>query len=103
MKKLTILAVCILTIVSCKNDGAKQDLAMTQLRDSLNQIISQKDNDLIQYYFSDAKTTYEIFQRGLAVSGKPGCFPWPVRPRWALVPYLSFPVSLLKLCLNVVV
>uniref|UniRef100_A0A8C2RPQ6 Long-chain-fatty-acid--CoA ligase n=1 Tax=Capra hircus TaxID=9925 RepID=A0A8C2RPQ6_CAPHI len=47
--------------------------------------IFQKDNDLLHYYFSDAKTLYEIFQRGLAVSGKPGCFPWPVRPRWALV------------------
>ena len=38
------------------------------------------------------------------MSGKPGCFPWPVKPRWALVPYLSFPVSLLKLlklCLKV--
>ncbi|OBS66335.1 hypothetical protein A6R68_05122, partial [Neotoma lepida] len=28
----------------------------------------QKNNDLILYYFSDAKTVYEIFQRGLAVS-----------------------------------
>lgn len=32
----------------------------------------QKNNDLILYYFSDAKTLYENFQRGLAVSGKPG-------------------------------
>nr|XP_020743884.1 long-chain-fatty-acid--CoA ligase 5 [Odocoileus virginianus texanus] len=30
--------------------------------------ICQKDNDLIRSYFSDAKTAYEIFQRGLAVS-----------------------------------
>ena len=46
MKKLTILAVCALAIVSCKNEAPKQDLMMTQLRDSLNQIISQKDNEI---------------------------------------------------------
>jgi chromosome segregation ATPase len=47
MKKLTILAVCALAIVSsCKNEAPKQDLVMTQLRDSLNQIITQKDNEI---------------------------------------------------------
>ncbi len=46
MKKLVILAVCALAIISCKNEGPKQDLMMTQLRDSLNQIISQKDNEI---------------------------------------------------------
>ena len=46
MKKLTILAVCALAIVSCKNEAPRQDLMMTQLRDSLNQIISQKDNEI---------------------------------------------------------
>ncbi|MEJ1274896.1 hypothetical protein NN561_005788 [Cricetulus griseus] len=30
----------------------------------------QKNNELILYYFSDAKTVYEIFQRGLVVSGE---------------------------------
>lgn len=33
----------------------------------------QESNDLIRYYFSDAKTTYEIFQRGLAVSDNGPC------------------------------
>ena len=46
MKKLTILAVCALAIVSCKNEAPRQDLMMTQLRESLNQIISQKDNEI---------------------------------------------------------
>jgi chromosome segregation ATPase len=46
MKKLTILAVCALAIVSCKNEAPKQDLAAIQLRDSLNQIIAQKDNEI---------------------------------------------------------
>ncbi len=46
MKKLFILAVCALAIVSCKNEAPKQDLMMTQLRDSLDQIIAQKDNEI---------------------------------------------------------
>ena len=46
MKKLSILAVCALAIVSCKNEAPKQDLATDQLRDSLNQIIAQKDNEI---------------------------------------------------------
>ena len=47
MKKLTILAVFALAILSsCTNEAPKQDLLMTQLRDSLNQIISQKDNEI---------------------------------------------------------
>ena len=47
MKKLAILAVCALAILSsCKNEGPKQDLMMTQLRDSLDQIIAQKDNEI---------------------------------------------------------
>ena len=46
MKKLSILAVCALAIVSCKNEAPKQDLAAIQLRDSLNQIIAQKDNEI---------------------------------------------------------
>ena len=46
MNKLSILAVCALAIVSCKNEAPKQDLATVQLRDSLNQIIAQKDNEI---------------------------------------------------------
>ena len=46
MKKLVILAVCALAIISCKNDAPKQDLMMTQLRDSLNTIIAQKDTEI---------------------------------------------------------
>lgn len=33
----------------------------------------QKDNDLIRHYFSDARTAYEIFQRGLVVSDNGPC------------------------------
>ncbi|XP_078202617.1 long-chain-fatty-acid--CoA ligase 5 isoform X2 [Callithrix jacchus] len=46
---------------------------------------SQKNNDLISYYFSDAKTMYEAFQRGLAVSDNGPCLGYrkPNQPyRW---------------------
>jgi len=46
MKKLTVLAVCALAIAGCKNEAPKQDLAAIQMRDSLNQIIAQKDNEI---------------------------------------------------------
>ncbi|KFV18073.1 Long-chain-fatty-acid--CoA ligase 5 [Tauraco erythrolophus] len=32
-----------------------------------------KDNSLLSYYFEDAKTLYEVFQRGLDVSGNGNC------------------------------
>ena len=60
MKKLTILAVCALAILSsCKNEAPKQDLLMTQLRDSLNQIISQKDHEI-----NDMITTFGDIEEG---------------------------------------
>ncbi|XP_075390705.1 long-chain-fatty-acid--CoA ligase 5 [Tenrec ecaudatus] len=35
--------------------------------------VLQKGNELMQYYFSDARTMYEIFQRGLVVSDNGPC------------------------------
>ncbi|XP_005048837.1 PREDICTED: long-chain-fatty-acid--CoA ligase 5 [Ficedula albicollis] len=31
------------------------------------------DNNLLSYYFEDAKTLYEVFQRGVSISGNDGC------------------------------
>ncbi|XP_032922218.1 long-chain-fatty-acid--CoA ligase 5 isoform X2 [Catharus ustulatus] len=31
------------------------------------------DNNLLSYYFEDAKTLYEVFQRGVSISGNGGC------------------------------
>ena len=59
MKKLTVLAVCALAIVSCKNEAPKQDLAAIQLRDSLNQIITQKDNEI-----NDMISTFSDIEEG---------------------------------------
>jgi len=59
MKKLTVLAVCMLAIASCKNEAPKQDLAAIQQRDSLNQIIAQKDNEI-----NDLISTFSDIEEG---------------------------------------
>ena len=59
MKKLTILAVAALAIVSCKNEAPKADLAAIQQRDSLNQIIAQKDNEI-----NDMISTFSDIEEG---------------------------------------
>ena len=59
MKKLTVLAVCALAIAGCKNEAPKQDLAAIQMRDSLNQIIAQKDNEI-----NDKISTFSDIEEG---------------------------------------
>lgn len=46
MKRLALFAVCALTIAGCKDQQPKVDLAAIHQRDSLEQIISQKDNEI---------------------------------------------------------
>lgn len=46
MKKLLFFAVCAAMMVGCKQEQVKQDAVVMQLRDSLNSIITQKDNEL---------------------------------------------------------
>lgn len=46
MKKLLFIAVCAAMVVGCKQEQVKQDAVVMQLRDSLNSIITQKDNEL---------------------------------------------------------
>ena len=60
MKKLIFFAACALTVVSCNQDKASQaDLAMIQQRDSLEQIIAQKDNEI-----NDMMTTLSDIEEG---------------------------------------
>ncbi|XP_055280632.1 long-chain-fatty-acid--CoA ligase 5 isoform X4 [Moschus berezovskii] len=64
--------------------------------------ICQKDNDLIRYFFSDAKTIYEIFQRGLAVSDNGPCLGYrkPNQPyRWLSYKQVSDRAEYLGSCL----
>ncbi|XP_007939744.1 long-chain-fatty-acid--CoA ligase 5 [Orycteropus afer afer] len=62
----------------------------------------QKNNDLVSYYFSDAKTMYEIFQRGLAVSDNGPCLGYrkPNQPyRWLSYKQVSDRAEYLGSCL----
>ena len=59
MKKLAFFAVCALVVASC-TDGVKQaNLAAEMQRDSLNQIISQKENEI-----TDMMTTLSDIEEG---------------------------------------
>ena len=59
MKKLAFFAVCALVVASC-TDGVKQaKLAAEMQRDSLNQIISQKENEI-----TDMMTTLSDIEEG---------------------------------------
>ena len=46
MKKFLFFAVLAAMVVGCKQEQQKQDTVVQQLRDSLNSIITQKDNEL---------------------------------------------------------
>lgn len=62
----------------------------------------QKNNDLILYYFSDAKTLYENFQRGLAVSDNGPCLGYrkPNQPyKWISYKQVSDRAEYLGSCL----
>ncbi|KAL2769265.1 long-chain-fatty-acid--CoA ligase 5 isoform c [Daubentonia madagascariensis] len=63
---------------------------------------ASQNNDLIHYYFSDAKTMYEIFQRGLAVSDNGPCLGYrkPNQPyRWLSYKQVSDRAEYLGSCL----
>jgi chromosome segregation ATPase len=60
MKKLFFFAACALAVASCNNDAVKKaELAATQQRDSLEQIIAQKDNEI-----NDMMTTLSDIEEG---------------------------------------
>ena len=46
MKKLMLFGLCMAAMVACKQGKAKNDSALVQQRDSLTQIIAQKDNEI---------------------------------------------------------
>ncbi|KAG8517417.1 Long-chain-fatty-acid--CoA ligase 5 [Galemys pyrenaicus] len=62
----------------------------------------QKNNDLLKYYFSDARTAYEIFQRGLNVSDNGPCLGYrkPNQPyKWLSYKQVSDRAEYLGSCL----
>ena len=59
MKKIAVIAVCAFAMIGCKQDNQQVQLALAQQRDSLNQIISQKDNEL-----NDMMSTFNDIEEG---------------------------------------
>ena len=60
MKKLIFVAAVAMAVASCNNDAVKKaELAATQQRDSLEQIIAQKDNEI-----NDMMTTLSDIEEG---------------------------------------
>ena len=60
MKKLVFFAVCAMTVASCNQDAVKKaEQAAIQQRDSLEQIIAQKDNEI-----NDMMTTLSDIEEG---------------------------------------
>jgi chromosome segregation ATPase len=60
MKKLIFVAAAAMAVASCNNDAVKKaELAATQQRDSLEQIIAQKDNEI-----NDMMTTLSDIEEG---------------------------------------
>ena len=60
MKKFFFFAACAMAVASCNNDAVKKaELAATQQRDSLEQIIAQKDNEI-----NDMMTTLSDIEEG---------------------------------------
>jgi hypothetical protein len=61
MKKLFLLAMGVTVLASCQQEKPKTDSALTEQRDSLEQIISQKDTEI-----NDMMSTFNEIQNGLS-------------------------------------
>ena len=59
MKKVMIFGVCLLAMASCEQKQSKADFAAMQRVDSLNQIITQKDNEI-----NDMMSTFSEIEDG---------------------------------------
>ena len=46
MKKLLFIGLCLMALVACKEDKPKTDMSADRQRDSLTQVIAQKDNEI---------------------------------------------------------
>ncbi|MGM9697985.1 MAG: hypothetical protein ACI3Y0_05010 [Prevotella sp.] len=46
MKKIMLLGLCMAAMVACKQEKPKTEMALVQQRDSLYQVIAQKDNEI---------------------------------------------------------
>lgn len=59
MKRLLFIGLCLLAIVSCKQETAKKDTAVDTRLDSLKQVIAQRDNEI-----NDMLATFNEIEEG---------------------------------------
>ncbi|MGN1262430.1 MAG: hypothetical protein ACI4TW_00175, partial [Prevotella sp.] len=59
MKKLVFMAMCLLAVMSCKQNAQNKDNTADLQRDSLNQIIAQRDNEI-----NDMLATFNEIEEG---------------------------------------
>lgn len=59
MKKVAIMAVCLLTLGACQQKTENKDSKIDGVRDSMAQIISQKDSEI-----NDIMSTFNDIQEG---------------------------------------
>ncbi len=59
MRKLLFILMCLVAVASCKQERANADLTAERQRDSLNQIISQRDNEI-----NDMMATFNEIEEG---------------------------------------
>lgn len=59
MRKLLFIAICLIAVVACKQEAPKADLDAIRQRDSLNQVITQRDNEI-----NDMLATFNEIEEG---------------------------------------
>ena len=59
MRKLLFILMCLVAVASCKQERANADLTAERQRDSLNQIIAQRDNEI-----NDMMATFNEIEEG---------------------------------------
>lgn len=59
MRKLLFIGICLMAVVSCKQEAPKPDLDAISQRDSLNQVIAQRDNEI-----NDMLATFNEIEEG---------------------------------------
>lgn len=59
MRKLLFIGICLMAVVSCKQEAPKPDLDAISQRDSLNQVITQRDNEI-----NDMLATFNEIEEG---------------------------------------
>lgn len=59
MKKLLFIGLCLMAVVSCKQEAPKVDTEALRQRDSLNQVITQRDNEI-----NDMLATFNEIEEG---------------------------------------